>query len=240
MTSYFGTTLFLPNIPWNVAFPIAIWTARNKFVMENKAFVTSKNLKKIQALSIAIFFSLLIKERKPHCGSVHISWNPPPRGFFKLNIDGLVNGNQGKANTGRLIRNSMGDWVGGLSKHIGITHSMVPELWGLHDGLILAKNLSLRKLIIALDTILTSHDALYDSSHPCSALISDCRSLLQSFEETHIHHIFNEGNKCADLLAKEGPLGSDSFILYSHPFFPIMYLLFSDAISNSYLGLCIL
>ncbi|KAF3959676.1 hypothetical protein CMV_015530 [Castanea mollissima] len=172
MTSYFSTTLFLPNIPWNVAFPIAIWTiwtTRNKFVMENKAFVTSEILKKIQALCIDIFFFLPIKEGKLY---------------------------RGKANASGLIRNSMGEWVGGFSRHIGITHSMAAELWGLHDGPILAKNLSLRKLIIELDaepmvTILTSHDALYDSSHPRSALTS----LLQSFEVTRIHHLFCERNR---------------------------------------------
>lgn len=95
MTSYFSTTLFLPNIPWNVAFPIAIWTiwtTRNKFVMENKAFVTSEILKKIQALCIDIFFFLPIKEGKLYRVSVHINWNPTPWGFFKLNTDGLVNG----------------------------------------------------------------------------------------------------------------------------------------------------
>ena len=34
--------------------------------------------------------------------------------------------------------------------------------------------------------ILISHVALYDSYHPCSALIFDYRALLQSFEETNI------------------------------------------------------
>jgi len=30
----------------------------------------------------------------------------------------------------------------------------------------------------------------FDSSHPCSTLSSDCRSVLQLFEEIHIYHAF--------------------------------------------------
>ena len=48
---------------------------------------------------------------------------------------------------------------------------MAAKLWGLHDGLVLARNLSIRKLIIEIDakavvTILKSHDdeAIYVSS----------------------------------------------------------------------------
>lgn len=112
---------------------------------------------------------------------------------------------------------------------------MAVELWGLHDKPILAKNLSLWKLIIELDaepmvTILTSHDTLYDSSHPWSSLIS----LLQSFEVTRIHHIFRKRNHCVDFLAKKWPLSNDSFILYSQLLFSIMYFLFSDAMGISY------
>lgn len=112
---------------------------------------------------------------------------------------------------------------------------MAVELWGLHDRPILAKNLSLWKLIIELDaepmvTILTSHDTLYDSSHPWSSLIS----LLQSFEVTRIHHIFRKRNHCVDFLANKWPLSNDSFILYSQLLFSIMYFLFSDAMGFSY------
>ena len=98
--------------------------------------------------------------------------SPSPHScYFKLNIDGSVQGNPRKASAGGLIRNCMGTWTKDFSRSIGITHSMAAKLWGLHDGLVLARNLSIRKLIIEIDakavvTILKSHDdeAIYVSS----------------------------------------------------------------------------
>lgn len=60
---------------------------------------------------------------------------------------------------------------------------MVVELWGLRDGLVLAINLNIRKIIIEIVEkvvviILTSHDDQVIMSHPCSVLILDCGSLL--------------------------------------------------------------
>ena len=73
---------------------------------------------------------------------------------------------------------------------------MAAELWGLRDGLVLAKNLNVRKLLIEIDAqavvdIISTH---YDHSHPYNSLIVDCRSFLQYFEEAHISYIHREGN----------------------------------------------
>ena len=64
------------------------------------------------------------------------------------------------------------------------------------------------KLYIELDAksticLIISHYPMIDDSHPCNALIYDCRSLLQNFVEVHINHIYSEGNHWVDLLAKE-------------------------------------
>ena len=102
---------------------------------------------------------------------------------------------------------------------------MAAELWGLRDGLMLAKNLNIQKLIIEVDALtvanfFTAANTRVDLSHPYSAIIVDCRYLLQHFEEAYINHAHREGNHCADLLAKEGinsPLDfvvRTSYILY--------------------------
>lgn len=105
---------------------------------------------------------------------------------------------------------------------------MAIEFWGLCDGQVLAINLSIRKLIIEINativvTILTFHDNQAIMSHPCSVLILDFRSLLQLFEEGHIHHTYCEGNHCADLLAKEGYSSTGNFALYLQPSSCILY-----------------
>ena len=85
---------------------------------------------------------------------------------------------------------------------------MAAELWAFWDGLALALNLNIWKFYIELDAksaicLITSHYPMIDDSHPCSALIYDCRSLLQNFVEVYINHIYGEGNHFVDLLAKE-------------------------------------
>lgn len=59
---------------------------------------------------------------------------------------------------------------------------MAAELWGLRDGLMLAKNLNIKNLVVEVDAmtvakILSSENMISDSTHPYSAIIVDCRSL---------------------------------------------------------------
>ncbi len=87
-----------------------------------------------------------------------------------------------------LLRNSDRSWISGFIRNIGIAFSFAAELWGVRDGLLLAKKHNIQNIIIELDVkavidLLLSDNYIYVRSHPLNALIIDCRFLIQSFEE---------------------------------------------------------
>ena len=146
---------------------------------------------------------------KPLKNTSLVQWYPPPRGFFKLNMNGSALGNQGLAGAGGLIRRSDGSWVSGFIRNIGITSSFAAELWGVRDGLSLEKQHNIHKIIIELDAKAVIDLLLLDNyssicCHPLSTLIIDCRSLIHSFEEARLLHTYREGNFCVDIWQKRG------------------------------------
>ena len=101
------------------------------------------------------------------------------------------------AGAGGLTRDHKGSWIGGFSRNIGFTHSLAAELWGLRDGLTLAKNLNLKKIHIKLDAkvvtdFVTTQNTNITANHPCNALIFDCRLFIQTFEEVLVCHTYHE------------------------------------------------
>uniref|UniRef100_A0A7N2LDM8 RNase H type-1 domain-containing protein n=1 Tax=Quercus lobata TaxID=97700 RepID=A0A7N2LDM8_QUELO len=57
---------------------------------------------------------------------IPIRWNKPPPAWCKLNTDGASLGNPGKSRGG-IIRDSVGNWIKGFSRSIGITTSITAE-----------------------------------------------------------------------------------------------------------------
>ena len=103
--------------------------------------------------------------------------------FYKLNTNGSTRGNLGRASAGGLLRDYNGTWIGSFSRDIGFTHSMVAELWGLRDGLILARNLNITKILIEINAlnvlnVVKPLSASTDHTHPYMNLINDCSSIL--------------------------------------------------------------
>ena len=52
---------------------------------------------------------------------------------------------------GGILWDSNGNWIREFSHKLGIANSLVVELWGLRDGLLLARDLHICKLIIEID-----------------------------------------------------------------------------------------
>ena len=120
---------------------------------------------------------------------------------------------------------------------------MAAELWGLRDGLMLAKNLNIKNLVVEVDAmivakILSFENMISDSTHPYSAIIVDCRSLFQHFEDIQVNRIHREGNDCVDILAKEGVSLDIDFIVHPDCLSFILYQLIANFWGVAYPRLC--
>ena len=147
-----------------------------------------------------------------------IKWVVPPLGWFKLNTDGSSLGNPGLAGGGGVIRNHVGDWMGGFSQAIGITTSVQAELRALKDGLNLAIDLGILNLEIEMDSLVVVElvNSITTPNAFLSIIVTDCRSLTERFESCLLKHIFREANGCTDLLAKTGCDQRLDFISFSN------------------------
>ena len=80
-----------------------------------------------------------------------MKWLKPTVGWVKLNTDGASSQNLGVAGGDSLIRDCDGNWIRGFSRAIGVASSFLAELWALRDGLSMARELGIQKLVIEMD-----------------------------------------------------------------------------------------
>jgi ribonuclease HI len=196
------------NIPWQTLFSFGIWSLwlrRNQFVFKPDSLVLDSVVNAISYVS-EFFYLIGSYSKVKNMISTPIKWFSPPLGWFKLNTDGASLGNPGLAGGGGVIRNHLGDWVGGFSRAIGVTTNVQAELRALKDGLNLAIDLGILNLEIEMDSLVAVQcvNSLSTPNAFLSTIVIDCRSLMERIENCSLKHIFREANGCADLLAKAG------------------------------------
>ena len=90
--------------------------------------------------------------------------------------------------------------------NIGVGSVIEAELWGLYEGLKMAWNSGFRKVLIESDSLSSVQLICSDirHNHPLYGLIQSCKNLVAAEWSCSITHIFREGNKLADGLARMG------------------------------------
>ena len=86
-------------------------------------------------------------------GTVWVGWTTPTPGWLKLNVDGSVDDNKGPAGAGGVLRDSMGNWVGGFSTRLRECSMEEAETWALLHGLRLAWDLGARQLSVEINSL---------------------------------------------------------------------------------------
>uniref|UniRef100_A0A2N9HP80 Reverse transcriptase domain-containing protein n=1 Tax=Fagus sylvatica TaxID=28930 RepID=A0A2N9HP80_FAGSY len=205
-------------LPWQTVFSFGIWNIwlrRNIFVFNSCSVIPDPVANTIAfALEMVCLMGkdYHVKLRVP----TPVKWKPPDLGWAKLNTDGASLGNPGIAGGGGLIRDPDGSWVGGFARAIGYTTSVQAELRALKDGLLLAIELGIPCLAIEMDSLVADEFLNFKTTPNVflSAIVDDCRCLLEKFDRFTLHHIFREANGCADALAKAGCAQSVDFISF--------------------------
>ena len=203
-------------MPWSVIFPFSIWNLWkhcNRVVFDNIPLSTNLHgLCLSQAVEYFYCVGKMMNVRQRV--SMQVKWSKPPEGWFKLNLDGASCGNPGKAGGGGLIRDCSGKWLKGFARSIGFATSMSAEFWALRDGLKLALSEGIENLIVELDVrvVVDLVNFNVDTNKPYFPLLCDCRCLLRRIPWVQVVHVYREGNRCTDALARWGSTMEEDFV----------------------------
>ena len=167
------------GIPWNVLFPITIWSIwkqRNQAMFNNKSLNPSL-VKQITMQATELIHCVYHPVNYKRMSMKQVRWEVPERGTLKLNTDGATSKVLGVARGGGLIRDNQGNWVVGFSRRIGVTNSFMAEVWALRDGLMLCNQMNLSDVIVEIDAKALV-DAFKNPSYAnsvISPLFEDCK-----------------------------------------------------------------
>ncbi|OIT30140.1 putative ribonuclease h protein, partial [Nicotiana attenuata] len=192
---------FNEHLHWAVLIPFClwhIWLTRNNNVFNNKReLINAKN-----TIAKATEFQLLKGSSNNTCThQMMLKWEPPPRGCFKLNTDGVIKGKVGIGGIGGIFRNHNGDWILGYMENIPHTSILEAEFRALIKGLQLAEQNNL--LPLHIDTDSAEIIGMLEGNLIFDPLICECRLLIQRMGRVVVRHAFREQNRVADALAKE-------------------------------------
>lgn len=197
------------TLGWNMVFPYILWSicrARNEVVF-NRKHSSPRDILQRAIKEAKEAHNLLLNHKGPlEAWQVWVTWHPPESDFIKLNSDGAIKANSGLGSAGGLFRNHSGDWIVGYVARIGATNSFLAELWGLREGLRLARNQGFTNITVEMDSVAVVQVLTRDEGTPMisNGLVADCKLLMSQFRNVKITHIYREGNTCPDFLANMG------------------------------------
>ncbi|KAE8656312.1 hypothetical protein F3Y22_tig00117005pilonHSYRG00401 [Hibiscus syriacus] len=133
-------------------------------------------------------------------------WSTLPSGWMCLNTDDAVSTTNQTSSIGGVIRDPTGAWVTGFYKNIGVSSVLQAELWSIHEGLLIAWDSGISKLIVQSDSkqaikMLTAYDR---DLNPLS-LVRTISVLSKRAWNISFKWIPRDCNKAADYLAKLAP-----------------------------------
>ena len=139
-----------------------------------------------------------------------------------------------------MIRDHLKNWVRGFVLHKGVGSVLEAECWGLYEGLDMAWKTGHRQVIVETDSLCLVQLLAQELpvNHPLFSIIQGCSELISADWCCVVKHVYREGNRLADSLARLGH-GLTSGIQYFEALPFEVYLFFQDdwkglAIPRSY------
>ncbi|WJX23235.1 hypothetical protein P8452_12461 [Trifolium repens] len=203
---------------WRYIFMVTcwnLWTWRNKSIFEEDFHRPIDPIRVIldlvQAIDRGDDLHLIRGSRR--FDTIYIGWNRPRGDWVKLNCDGAYKESLDLAGCGGLIRDSGGQWLIGYARKIGMCDALHAEMWGMYEGLKIARSKGFSHLIVESDSKLlvdmVTNNCKINGATP--VLIRRIRDLINLPWHVQINHTLREGNRCADWLASYS-LTKDSFV----------------------------
>lgn len=134
------------------------------------------------------------------------TWNPPPEGSLKFNVNGSSIGNPSKSCIGGVLRDSTRRQRGVFSMSVGELRAFEAEVKAVHYALLFCQVNQIHHIIVESDSALVV-GWITNKEHRPWKLLNNLISIDMLIEEVDcvgVFHIFRESDHLADYLAKSG------------------------------------
>ncbi|KAK6933202.1 Ribonuclease H domain [Dillenia turbinata] len=110
----------------------------------------------------------------------------------------------GKANAGTIFRDNKGRWIHGFWINIGIASPVMVEVWGLREGLKIARKNGSKNIEIETDSAILAKvlSKGVDTNHSMEILVQEFKEDMLEVNASSVKHIFRETNRCTVMLVK--------------------------------------
>ncbi|CAN1797950.1 Putative ribonuclease H protein At1g65750 [Linum perenne] len=217
-------------IAWN------FWKARNKMIFEgaNQSSIEISEQCKYWINHVLSSWKIFQLGREAP-GSARqtqlVAWRPVDEGWSILNTDGSRYTHLGSTAIGGLIRNDQGKFVHAFTGNMGNCSITRAEICAIVQGMKLAWELGIRKLLIQSDSKAAIAILLReDTNHQQAIFVSEFQELKSRSWDISITHVFREANCDADYLANLGHSYCFGLHLFSQPNCTLAYWLRFDLI----------
>jgi ribonuclease HI len=199
-----------------------MWQWRNKSMHDTKFVSPEQPWKVIVEYVKAYKLNMVVEEQartERAQQQILVAWLPPLSGWVALNSDGAAKINDKTARCDGVLRDERGRWLDGFVKALGDTTTYMAELWGIYEGLKLAKQRGTMRIEVRTNSqvIAQSLKERRKGSRMGCTLMQKVRSLLDGNWEVNINHVFQETNRCVDMLANMGCDDTNGIEFFKNP-----------------------
>ena len=107
----------------------------------------------------------------------------------------------------------------GFVTNKGVGNVIEAKLWGMFEGLTMAWNFGVKRIIVESDSLasvqLISNDTNYN--HPLFSLIQRCKHIVEAYWNCIVKHVHREGNRLIDGLAHMGHSMKNDILFFEDP-----------------------
>nr|GMD88119.1 uncharacterized protein LOC109155154 [Ipomoea batatas] len=187
-----------------------IWQERNNKVWNNGPSLPPRIL--VHAASfLSTWRSLQSSTHAPTAATSTTTWQPPPTGYLKVNVDAANDANSKSTRVACLVRDNEGSFHAALQlKFRGYHNAKIAEAIAIREALSWLKSRCMDNIQIESDALLVVEGI--KNSNGCTYLdliLSDIRCLALNFHSLCFVFAKRSTNKAAHLLARDALLIAD-------------------------------
>lgn len=187
-------------------------------------YVTKKKKKKHEHACTLVCWAICYMEEYNAATAVQIygvpmmqramTWSPPLRFSFKINVDGAVEKATGKAGVGVIVRDELGRVEAAMCRNLGAPLGEVEtEVKAIEAGILFAQDIGVRDIVVESDclTMIQALNGTFAPPSVVSAVIQGILDISKGFHRVEFSHVKRQENRPAHVLSKHA-LGIDNFI----------------------------